>query len=191
MAIKKNAVTKYILTKKLSTKTMKKQQGVVLVVALVFLVALTGVAAALMQNTTSDMKMTGATNEKVIATQDAISTIDEIIDNQINIRPADNESNLFTQSIKELTGYDNGDLLPALTAGVTRKTVATSSPTTAAIENDNYEAVHCPRSRDGTSIGIIKCNIFQVQVTRPYGRGDTSDIFVNADIAQQLLSKNN
>ena len=47
--------------------TLKNQQGVVLIVSLVFLVALTAVAAALMQNTTTDMKMAGASEEKVSA----------------------------------------------------------------------------------------------------------------------------
>ena len=61
------------------------QQGVVLVVSLVFLIALTAVAAALMQNTTSDMIMSGASQEKVVATQEAVSAIDEIIFNYIII----------------------------------------------------------------------------------------------------------
>ena len=56
-----------------------KQQGVVLVISLVFLIALTAVAAALMLNTTTDMRMSGASQEKVIATQEAVSAIDEII----------------------------------------------------------------------------------------------------------------
>lgn len=43
---------------------MNKQKGVVLIISLVFLVALTAVAAALMQNTTTDMKMSGASEEK-------------------------------------------------------------------------------------------------------------------------------
>ena len=61
-----------------------KQRGVVLVVSLVFLVALTAVAAALMQNTTTDMKMSGASEEKVIANQEVVSAVDEFIFRQVN-----------------------------------------------------------------------------------------------------------
>ena len=51
----------------------------ILVVALVFLIALTGVASALMLNTTSDMKMSGASQEKVLAMQEAVGTVDQSI----------------------------------------------------------------------------------------------------------------
>ena len=60
-----------------------KQRGVVLVVSLVFLVALTAVAAALMQNSTTDMKMSGASEEKVVALQEVVSAVDEVIFNQV------------------------------------------------------------------------------------------------------------
>jgi len=156
-----------------------KQLGVVLVVALVFLVALTAVAAALMQNTTSDMKMTGASNEKVIATQAAISAIDEVINNQLNIQA----SNLFTQGLNFFSTYSSNQLLPATT-----KTGATAS--TSVINNPTFEEHHCPRSRVASSVGIIECNIVQLQVQRLYGRNNTSTIVVDANIAQQLLATN-
>lgn len=60
-----------------------KQKGVVLIVALVFLIALTAVVAALMQNTTTDMKMAGASEEKTVATLEAFSAIDEIMFREI------------------------------------------------------------------------------------------------------------
>lgn len=155
-----------------------KQQGVVLVVALVFLVALTGVAAALMQNTTSDMKMTGASTEKVIATQAAISAIDEVINNQLNIQP----NNLFTRGLNFFAGYTSAQLLPVATkTGATARTV---------VINNLLEEVPCPRTRVASSVGIIECNILQLQVQRLYGRTNTSTVVVNANIAQQLLTNN-
>ena len=66
------------------TNTFSRQQGVVLIVSLVFLVALTALAGVLMQNTTSDMKMSGASEDKVVATQEAISASDEVMFRQIN-----------------------------------------------------------------------------------------------------------
>lgn len=160
--------------------SLTRQQGFVLIVSLVFLVALTGVAAALMQNTTSDMKMAGATNEKVVATQAALSAIDEVIDNQINVRT----TNLFTQSLEKVNTYTSADLLPA-----TSKTKATAS-VSLSVSNPSTEEVPCPRARVSSSVGIIECNIMQLQVQRAYGRNDTSNIAVNTNIVQQLLSDN-
>ena len=168
------------LPKRSSSKvTLYKQQGVVLVVALVFLVALTGVAAALMQNTTSDMKMTGATNEKVIATQGALSAVDEVIDNQVNLQA----TNLFTQGLNFADSYTSAQLLP-----VSTKTGATASASV--INNPTFEEVPCPRSSVSSSVGIIECNVMQIQVQRLYGRNDTSTILVNTNITQQLLKTN-
>ena len=174
MVIKINALG----MNKLSTP-YNQQQGVVLIVALVFLIALTGVAAALMQNTTSDMKMTGASNEKVIATQAAISAVDEVINNQLNIQAV----NVFTQGLNNFAGYASAALIPAAT-----KTEATASTTV--INNPLFEEFACPRSKAASSVGIIECNIIQLQTQRLYGRGDTSTIVVDANIAQQLLKNN-
>lgn len=156
-----------------------KQQGVVLIVSLVFLVALTAVAAALMQNTTTDMKMAGASNEKVVATQAAISAVDETINNQLNILP----TNVFTQGLNLVPGYTTTQLLPAVT-----KTGATASASV--INNPLFEEFECPRSKVASSVGIIECNFLQLQVQRLYGRNNTSNIVIDANIAQQLLTNN-
>ena len=72
-------------------RNLRNQTGVVLIVALVFLIALTAVAAALMQNSTTDMKMSGASEEKVVATQEAISASDEVIFRQVNAAVGNNK----------------------------------------------------------------------------------------------------
>jgi hypothetical protein len=178
VALMKNTLSKRAIGKVTMFQLPAKQQGVVLVVALVFLVALTGVAAALMQNTTSDMKMTGASTEKVIATQAALSAIDEVIDNQVNIQV----NNLFTRGLNFFAKYTSAQLLPVAT-----KTGASASTS---VINSSLEEVLCPRSRVASSVGIIECNMVELQVRRPYGRNDTSVIVVNANIAQQLLTNN-
>jgi hypothetical protein len=156
-----------------------KQQGVVLIVALVFLVALTGVAAALMQNTTSDMKMAGASNEKVVATQAAISAVDEVINNQLNIQP----DNLFTKGGNLFSDYTSAQLLPTTTT-----TKATAN--TSVINNPSFDEMPCPRAKIASSVGIIECNNVQLQVQRLYGRSNTSNIVVNTNISQELLTSN-
>ena len=172
-------INKYYALENNSFKKSKKQQGVVLVVSLVFLVALTAVAAALMQNTTSDMKMAGASNEKVVATQEAISAVDESIDYQVNVLP----TNVFTQGLNMLPGYTSAQLLPATT-----KTEASASADV--VNNPFFEEFACPRSAVGTSVGIIECNFLQLQIQRPYGRKNTSNVVVDTNIAQQLLTNN-
>ena len=156
-----------------------RQQGIVLVVSLVFLVALTAVAAALMHNTTADMKMSGASEDKVVAIQAAVSGVDEIINNQLNIQA----TNVFTQGLNLVPGYTSAQLLPAST-----KTKATASASV--INNPLFEEFACPRSTVASSVGIIECNFLQVQVQRPYGRSNTSNVVVDANIAQQLLTNN-
>lgn len=156
-----------------------KQQGVVLIVSLVFLVALTAVAGALMQNTTIDMKMAGASNEKVVATQAAISAVDETINNQLNKAPV----NLFTQGLDNVPNYTSAALLP-----VTTKTKATVSGSV--INNPYFEEYSCPRSANSSSVGIIECNFLQLRAQRIYGRHNTNNVVINADIAQQLLTNN-
>lgn len=167
---------------KLSTMSQResarhKQKGVVLIVTLVFLVALTGVAGALMQSTTSDMKMTSASNEKVIATQAAISGIDEIVDNQINQR----DVNLFAGSLQELVAASSAELLPA-----DSKIGAEASA--AMINNPTFEEKKCLRGErgNGNDEDTRTCNIFELRVTRAYGRNDTSTVSVNALISQEL-----
>jgi hypothetical protein len=162
------------------THNLGKQQGVVLLVSLVFLVALTAVAAALMQNTTTDMKMSGASNEKVVATQEAISAVDETIDNQVNILPI----NVFTQGLSSFAGagYTSAELLG------TTKTEATASASV--IKNPLFEEFACPRSAVASSVGIIECNFLQLKIQRLYGRNNTSNIVIDANIAQELLTNN-
>lgn len=156
-----------------------KQRGVVLLVSLVFLVALTAVAGALMQNTTTDIKMSGASEEKVIATQAAISAVDEIINNQLNVLPV----NVFTQALNDLPDTTSGELLPA-----SSKTNATASANV--VNNPLFEEYACPRASVASSVGIIECNFLQLRVQRLYGRSNTSNVVIDANIAQQLLKNN-
>jgi len=148
----------------------KKQQGVVLVVALVFLVALTAVAGALMQNTTSDVKMSDASQVKVVATQEAISAIDEVIFNQINT-----------------VGAANGFAAPLATFPTTPAVSATDTTAQIAVATPNNLVVDCPHSRNASSVQVFKCNALQVQITRLYGRNKASTIQVTSGVSQLLL----
>ena len=158
----------------------KAQQGVVLVVSLVFLIALTAVAGALMQNTSTDLKMSGASEEKVIAMQEAVSAIDEIIFNQVS--PGAN--NAFAASVAT---FQNGAQSMMVAMPVTNANNDFSSATLNVANNQFMLETDCPASQLASSTQVFTCNVLRVQVSRNYGRTNTSAVNVNSGIAQQLL----
>ena len=152
-------------------KNKAGQRGVVLVVALVFLVALTAVAAALMQNSTTDMKMSGASEEKVVAVQDAMSAVDEIIVTQ--------RGSGFTRPVLG-NNFPINNALPPLPS--------TSASADVVVANNNFLLeTDCPHSKLASSTAVFTCNVLRVRVSRNYGRKGNSNIQVSSGITQQLL----
>lgn len=176
------------------TSLKSKQQGVVLIVSLVFLVALTAVAAALMQNTTTDIKMAGASQEKSIAIQETISEMDRVIFNEIN----------RVNDTADVDGNGDGKFLNRFSLSAERFRVSVDNPNGAIslpvtskegtitigsldIANQYKLEADCPREVLGTSTDVFTCNILRTRVNRTYGRNNNSDVDVNAGIAQQLF----
>jgi type IV pilus assembly protein PilX len=158
-------------------KLDNKQRGVVLIVSLVFLIALTSVAAAIMQNTTTDMKMSGASEDKVVATQEAVSSIDEVIYRQVN---GGSGNNGFSSAIVKFP--------ITLTDTLTKTNSGNTTTAIVDITNNEFELeADCPHSRTASSTQIFTCNVLRVQVNRHYGRTKTNKIVVNSGVAQQLL----
>ena len=164
------------------TGKSKKQQGVVLVVSLVFLIALTAVAAALMQNTTTDMKMSGASEEKVIAIQEAISAVDEVIHEQVTGVSANND---FAAPVADYQQNGAKDVIADLTR--TNKDGDISAATVNLASNQFMLAMPCPHAKLASSVQVFTCNILTIQISRTYGRNKTSTVEVNSGIAQNLL----
>lgn len=161
------------LMNKLIPVNINKQQGVVLVVSLVFLVALTAVAAALMQNSTVDMKMSGATEEKSVALQEVVSAAEEVIFNEL----APGVDNRFALPI-------SGDNFPIVAENLLPGTQTNSN---AQINVANISQ-SCPHSKgNASSVGKIGCNNFIVTTTRAYGRNNQNIITVNSGISQQVI----
>lgn len=158
-------------------KLGNKQRGVVLIISLVFLIALTSVAAAIMQNTTTDMKMSGASEDKVVATQEAVSSIDEVIYRQVN---GGSGNNGFSSAIVKFP--------ITLTDTLTKTNSGNTTSAIVDITNNEFELeADCPHSRTASSTQIFTCNVLRVQVNRHYGRTKTNKIVVNSGVAQQLL----
>ena len=163
------------------SKSNKKQQGVVLIVSLVFLIALTAVAGALMQNSTTDMKMSGASEEKVVADQEVVGAVDEFIHQQVT---GGTGNNGFA---KPIATFQDGakDVLSELT--VTNKDGNIETATLDVANNELMLEPFCPHSKSGSSAHLISCNTLQIQISRKYGRNGTSTVEANSGISQQLL----
>ena len=157
---------------------MNSQKGVVLVVSLVFLVALTAVAAALMQNSTTDMKMSGASEDKVVALQEVVSAVDEVIFNQVG----PGQVNAFSRPVSGNVNFpitDQAILLPG---------TATQSSARVDVANNQFNIdIACPHLKVASSTEVFSCNILRVRANRNYGRTNKSNISADSGIAQQLL----
>lgn len=165
-------------TRMMRLGTIANQNGVVLVVSLVFLVALTAVAAALMQSSTIDMKMSGASEEKVVALQEVVSAVDEVIFNQVG----PGKINAFSKPVVgNFPVNDQSVLLPA---------TVTKATATVDVANNKYNLdIACPHLQLASSTAVFRCNMLTIAVQRNYGRKNLSNISANSGIAQQLLAK--
>jgi hypothetical protein len=191
--------------KKTTTRDKKsicinKQRGVVLIVSLVFLIALTAVASALMLNTTSDLKMSGASEEKVVANQEVVSAIDELIFAQVNAPTGGNDfavplvifnkvgGGCANSGDNELIEVD-GDCV--IDAQDEFDTVNKDSDITSATigMGDNQYALEsdCPHSKNASSTEVFTCNVLRIQVSKQYGSKNASLVQANSGIVQQLL----
>lgn len=171
---------------------IKKQQGVVLVVSLVFLVALTAVAAALMQNTTTDMKMSGASEEKVVAEQEVVSAIDEYIFSQVTAGTGNNGFAKPIATFKDADGNPKAKEIDLGASGdlpVSNKGGAGNidSATLDIANNQFMQEADCPHSHSASSAQVFTCNVLRIQISRKYGRNSTSTVEVNSGVAQHLL----
>lgn len=166
-----------------NTVKRKSQQGVVLVVSLVFLIALTAVAAALMQNTTTDMKMSGASEEKVIATQEVISAVDEYIFRQVTGGTGNNAFKAPVATFRDGAQNIVADLTLANKDGAI-------DAASLDLSNNKYhlqpDCSHLPKTK-ATESGLTSCNLLTIQISRKYGRKSTSKVEANSGIAQIVL----
>jgi len=158
-----------------------KQRGVVLIVSLVFLIALTAVAAALMQNSTTDMKMSGASEEKMVADQEVVSAVDEFIFKQVT---GGTGNNGFAKPIA--TFQDGAKNIKAELTNANQHGDINAASLDIANNEFKLEA-DCPHSRSASSAQVFTCNILRIQISRKYGRNKTNTVEVNSGIAQHLL----
>ena len=87
-----------------------KQQGVVLITALIMVIAVTGIAVTLMSSSTIDIKITNAAQEREVAENELIGQVQKVI--AIEAKKGKNSNFFLTKSETVTLGKDeNGNEL--------------------------------------------------------------------------------
>ncbi len=151
---------------------LNKQNGIVLIISLTFLIILTTLASRLMSNTIIDIKIVRATQEKSHAIEEAINIIDEIIAQQ---SIASNENRYFRQS-KNNYPFSINTNNPNIQVNVS-------------LASSQSYNVNCPHATFPSSIKNIKCHHFLIKVNSQYGRYNHQNIIVKAGLLQQVFDE--
>lgn len=200
MVVKNNKLNKRAENRNVNNICINEQQGVVLIVSLVFLIALTAAASALMLNTTSDLKMSGASEEKVVANQEAVSAVDALIFAQVNAPTGENDFAIplvafnktdgECQDLREneLIDVDGSCVIDALDEFDAVNPDGDVTSVHIGMGNNQYALeADCPHSTNASSTEVFTCNVLRIQVIKQYGRKNASLVQANSGIAQELL----
>lgn len=151
---------------------MQRQKGVVLIVALIMVVAVTGIAVSLMSSSSIDIKVTNAVQEREMAENELIGTVQKVIAREAAKGSA--SSFLLDKDEVPKTGENLGDL-----DGVTN--------TLTNLNNGELD-LPCPRRFSFTA--GMSCNMLQVDSTITYGSKSKHTITITSGIAQEMVSLN-
>ena len=152
---------------------VKKQQGIVLVTAMVMIVAVTAVAVTLMSSSSIDLKITNAAQEREQAENLLIGEVQRVIQNENN-RP--DSANHFLMSPQQLEieqnqtfpgEHDTDNEMRALNSGAMQ--------------------LNCPRSFKYTK-GVM-CNLTEISTTVEYGTRTRHRLTVVVGVGQQYINK--
>ncbi|NNG43882.1 pilus assembly protein PilX [Pseudoalteromonas sp. NEC-BIFX-2020_002] len=148
------------------------QQGVVLVIALIMVVAVTGIAVTLMSSSSIDIKITNAAFEREEAENVLIGTVQRVIANE-SARKGANRF-LFTKvQIPE--------------GGMALDRIGNTTSSMINLNNGPLD-LPCPRKFDFTE--GMACNMVQVSTTINYGTKSKHTLTVVSGIAQEMASLN-
>ncbi|GKW52090.1 hypothetical protein NCCP2140_11430 [Pseudoalteromonas sp. NCCP-2140] len=150
----------------------KKQQGVVLIVALIMVVAVTGIAVTLMNSSSIDIKITTAVQEREVAENELFGNVQQVI----AAEAAQGGNSAFLMKAAEIPegGFNMGSI----------------GDTTNTMTNLNNGALDlpCPRKYNFTS--GVSCNMIQVDSTITYGRKSIHVLTISTGVAQEMASLN-
>jgi len=158
--------------------TVAKQKGVVLVVSLVMIIAVTGIAVTLLSSSSIDLKMMSAAQESEVAIA-RVKADSELTIVQEKKAAADENRLLF----------EPGKFPADLATGLDVTPAGASSSVTIYNSNQGPSLLDCPIIVNPTP--GIKCNMLRIEATLNYGKLDSNSkgkhsISVNSGIAQEM-----
>ncbi|WP_404340661.1 pilus assembly protein PilX [Pseudoalteromonas mariniglutinosa] len=155
-----------------SITSLHKQQGVVLIIALIMVVAVTGIAVTLMSSSSIDIKITNAAQEREVADNELMGTVQQMIADEAQRGGASRF--LLTPAEIPAQGLDMG----------------TIGNTTSRLTNLNNGALDltCPRRFNFTA--GVSCNMIQVETTISYGSKSNHTLTIVSGVAQEMASLN-
>ncbi|MBD1582521.1 pilus assembly protein PilX [Pseudoalteromonas sp. S16_S37] len=149
--------------------SIKKQQGIVLISAMIMIVAVSAIAVTLMSTSSLDLKITNAAQER----EEADSVLMGEVQRAIATQTALGAESLFTRSKAQLA---SGNSFNGLNGTVNTVTSLNNGPL----------ELNCPRSYSYTS-GLI-CNMTQLETKITYGSKSQHTMTVVTGIGQEMIS---
>lgn len=148
------------------------QQGVVLIVALIMVIAVTGIAVTLMSSSSIDIKITNAAQEREIADNTLMGEV---------------QKTMATESLK---GGNSRFFLTPVEVPLGGVDLALGGETKSLLINLNTGAhdLQCPRKFSYTA--GISCNMMQMNTTIEYGSKSKHTLAVVTGVAQEMVSLN-
>ncbi|MEL0654117.1 pilus assembly protein PilX [Pseudoalteromonas issachenkonii] len=153
-----------------------KQQGVVLITALIMVIAVTGIAVTLMSSSSIDVKITNAAQEREVAENELIGEVQRMISEEA-IKGADNQFFLSPEEVNAIAAGNDDGMLIADHNDMKSKMINL---------NKGVLDLECPR-RFAATTGL-SCNMMQVSTTKIYGSKSKHELTVVTGVAQEMAS---
>ncbi|TMO03053.1 pilus assembly protein PilX [Pseudoalteromonas sp. S558] len=162
--------------------TSAKQQGVVLITALIMVIAVTGIAVTLMSSSSIDVKITNAAQEREVAENKLIGEIQRVIFTEV--KKGGKSSFLLSpeETITKVVKEGEADTFTS------SKDIANHEGMKSTMTNLNkgVQNLTCLRSNAATT--GISCNILQVTTTIEYGSKSKHQLTIVTGMAQQVVN---
>jgi type IV pilus assembly protein PilX len=158
------------------TQLASKQQGVVLITALIMVIAVTGIAVSLMSSSSIDIKITNAAQEREVAENELIGEVQRMISDEAN-KGANNQFFLSPDEVTSKAGGDKNGMV-----------IANNNDMHSKMINLNKGALNlqCPRRFNFTA--GISCNLVQIATTIEYGSKSKHQLTIVTGVAQEMAS---
>ncbi|WP_352297421.1 pilus assembly protein PilX [Pseudoalteromonas sp. 20-MNA-CIBAN-0454] len=160
-----------------------KQQGVVLITALIMVIAVTGIAVTLMSSSTIDIKITNAAQEREVAENELIGQVQKVI--AIEAKKGKNSNFFLTKSETITLGKDeNGNELEKKEKDISL--LGSEMKSTMINLNSGTLELNCPRSYSYTA--GVSCNMVQVSTTINYGSKSKHQLTIVTGVSQEMAN---